>query len=82
MRVLRMVVDLTYDDIGMHGGNFDTIAKKWFRNEILGSKGGLSLHSNEIGDAIGTIMVREIKSSRAALKSVREKEGCPYGLLY
>ena len=72
MRVLRMIVDLTYDDVGMHGGNHDHYAREWFRKEILGGKGGLILHSNEIGDAIGTIMVREIKSSRAALDAVKE----------
>ena len=61
MKILRMTVELTYDDDMMHGVEQESI--DWFENGILLNKIGgedLLLHSNEIGDTIGTIKVLDI----------------------
>ena len=60
-----MFVELEYDDEIMHGT--DAEAVDWFYKDILGSKqkNDLILHSNEIGDEIGTIKVLDIPSSEA-----------------
>jgi len=57
MKTIRMTVDLEYDDEQMHGNNLEEI--EWFHKEIL-RDGGLTLHSNELGDIIGDItLIRE-----------------------
>ena len=61
MKTLRMTIELTYDDDMMHGVEQESI--DWFENDILLNKAGgedLLLHSNEIGDTIGTIKVLDI----------------------
>jgi len=57
-----MLVELTYDAEMMQGNNEKE--KAWFFNHILKSKrrNDLILHSNEVGDEIGTIKVLEIKN--------------------
>jgi hypothetical protein len=37
-----------------------------FLKEILGGNGDLILHSNEIGDAIGTVTVRKISERQSS----------------
>ena len=56
MKTIRLTIELTYDSGIMHGE--DERSKQWFFNEILnGENGDLVLHSNEIGDTIGTVKV-------------------------
>jgi hypothetical protein len=64
-----MTIEFEYDVKTMHGD--DEQAKDWFFNEILsGVKGDLSLHSNDIGDFIGTVKVLAIidKQTSATVK--------------
>lgn len=57
---LNLLVQLEYDDALIHGDDPESV--EWFRGVILnGTKGLLILHSNEIGDAVGTINVLEIQ---------------------
>ena len=56
MAKVLMTVGLDYDGDIMHGS--DKIGIDWFFEEILrGEKGSLLLHSNEIGDTVGSIRV-------------------------
>jgi hypothetical protein len=56
MRRVAMIIEFEYDVKTIHG--YDERAKEWFFNEILsGVKGDLSLHSNDVGDFIGTVKV-------------------------
>lgn len=59
MKKIKLLIELKYDDKIMHGGDTDKEAKDWFFGEVLKDK--LILHSNEIGDEIGTVKVLEIK---------------------
>ena len=60
MKTIKLHVDFTYDAKTMHGSDKESM--EWFYNEILKSKrkNDLILHSNEIGDEIGTIRVTSI----------------------
>lgn len=61
MKTIKLVVELTYDDNVMHGTEQESI--DWFENDILLQKAEgeeLLLHSNEIGDTIGTVKVLDI----------------------
>lgn len=56
MAKVLMTVELDYDADITHGS--DEIAITWFFEEILSDeKGLLLLHSNEIGDTVGSIRV-------------------------
>jgi hypothetical protein len=57
---VRMLVELEYDAEIMHSGEADKAAKKWFMENVLLDKTGLLLHSNEIGDTLGTVRVIEV----------------------
>ena len=59
MRELRLEVDFTYDEEFMHTGDSDPMAKTWFKDLLLWEE--LIVHSNEVGDQIGTMKVRKIK---------------------
>ena len=62
MKKLMLEVELEYNDETMHGNDEDSIA--WFWNEVLlypGGDGGLVLHSNLIGDEVGTIKVLKVR---------------------
>jgi len=50
---IKLVIELEYDAHIMHGEDPDGV--KWFDSILYG--GGLVLHSNEIGDEIGTVRV-------------------------
>ena len=50
---IKLEIELDYDEKIMHGDDEDAI--RWFYEEVLG--GPLVLHSNEIGDEVGTIKV-------------------------
>lgn len=60
MKKIKMIVELNYDAKLMHGDDKESI--DWFYKDILGSKrkNDLILHSNKIGDEIGTIKVVKI----------------------
>lgn len=61
MKTLKLVIELTYDDDAMHGNEQESI--DWFENDILLQKvegEELHMHSNEIGDTIGTVKVLDI----------------------
>jgi len=58
MKSLTLVIELEYDDEIMH--HDDQEARDWFYNNILLGRGGLLLHSNEIGDTIGSVTVADI----------------------
>ena len=60
MKKIKMTIELKYDDKMMHGNNKES--RDWFYNDILKSKrkNDLVLHSNEIGDEIGTVKVLEV----------------------
>lgn len=60
MKKIKMIIELNYDAKLMHGDDKESI--DWFYKDILGSKrkNDLSIHSNEIGDEIGTIKVVKI----------------------
>lgn len=58
MAKVQMLVELDYDAETMHSD--DTASKRWFMEDILLNNtedGGLVLHSNEIGDSVGTVKV-------------------------
>lgn len=58
MPKLVLEIELDYPDT-IHGDDPESFL--WFRDEIiLGDSGGLVLHSNEIGDEVGTVKVRSI----------------------
>ena len=50
------IVELEYDTELMHGNDPDAV--EWFRSTLLNDD--LVLHSNEIGDEIGTVRVIRI----------------------
>ena len=54
MKTIQMLIELTYDAEIMHGD--DEESRNWFYDEVL-YKDQLLLHSNEIGDTIGTVKV-------------------------
>ena len=56
MKKIKFEAILTYDNNIMHGK--DKVAIDWFYNVIL--KDTLILHSNEIGDEIGTVKIKRI----------------------
>ena len=59
MKKIKMIIELEYDDEMMHGTDQDAI--DWFNSDILiGNKGLLLLHSNEIGDHVGKVRGIEI----------------------
>lgn len=63
--ILKIFIELDYDEEIMHGGDKDAKAKKWFFNEVLSdkTKEGIVLHSNFIGDTIGMVKIIKIKEA-------------------
>ena len=55
---IRMMVELEYEPEIMHGNDQD--AKRWFMEHVLLDPNGLILHSNDIGDSVGTLRVLEV----------------------
>ena len=56
MAKVRMVIELEYDDVLMQD---DEDSVEWFLAEVLDDANGLELHSNHIGDFIGSVAVLE-----------------------
>ena len=57
MKTLRLEIELTYDDVQMHGD--DIHAEDWFINDILGGELDL-VDKIELGDDIGKVKVISI----------------------
>ncbi len=57
MKTVKLFGKLTYDDEIMHGDDQESI--EWFTKNILFGE-DLILHSNEIGDSIGTIKITKV----------------------
>ena len=70
---IKMVIELEYDDQLYHGDDKDSM--EWFYNEILLGKGGLLfLHSNEIGDNVGSVEGIQILDREQELKEGSKDE--------
>ena len=57
MKTIKLKIELTYDDNFFHGD--DEEEKEWFFESVLDEE--LILHSNEIGDTVGTVKVIKTK---------------------
>ncbi len=66
MTKLKLTIELDYDAEIMHQDDPDAI--EWFFLDIL-QEDLLFLHSNEIGDVIGTVKVLEIHKEEDSEKS-------------
>ena len=64
MKVLKLVIELTYDPFLWHGDENDTEARDWFFKEVLSDKHDLLLHSNGVGDTIGTVKIIDIEDAK------------------
>lgn len=66
MKKLRMIIELEYNDVQMHGEQPDAL--NWFIADVLGasrdSEFGLILHSNLIGAEVGTVQLISILPDR------------------
>lgn len=61
MAIVRMLVELDYDNELHHGKDVDAI--DWFVKDVLlntTEDGRLILYSNELGDEVGTVRVLKI----------------------
>ena len=59
MKTIKIEVELTYDDNVMHGDDQDAI--DWFVYDVLlNPDEDLILHSNDIGDMLGTVKITQI----------------------
>ncbi len=58
MKTIKLLLELTYEDDIVHGNCPESLG--YFYKEVLGDRIGLMLHSNELGDTIGTVKVLEI----------------------
>ena len=56
MAKLRLEIEVDYNAESMHGDDIESMV--WFREVLLGDE--LLLHSNEIGDTVGTVKVRKV----------------------
>jgi len=74
MKTIKLEIELTYDDDFMHDNEPESI--KWFVDDILinelteDGKPNLILHSNELGDEIGTVKVLKIYEKSYKTKTV------------
>ena len=60
MKTLKLLVEFKYDEELMHSGDNSKKEKDWFYKHILKNSKDLVLHSNEIGDEIGSVKVLTI----------------------
>ena len=69
-----LVIELEYDAELMHDDGRDKEALDWFENDVLGNE--MILHSNEIGDSIGTCRrITDYESDLARLRPLAEAAG-------
>lgn len=57
MPTIKLRIEVTYDDF-VHGNSPEELG--WFFTEVLDDKVGLLLHSNKLGDTVGTVNVLEV----------------------
>lgn len=62
MTKLILTVTLDYDAELMHGN--DPVSLEWFMRDVLGAEEGLFLHSNEVGDEVGKILVIDVRATK------------------
>lgn len=67
MALLRLTLDLEYDEKIMHGD--DKESKQWFLSKVLAvgqvePDDALILHSNYIGDSLGFVRVVSVEEPR------------------
>ena len=75
MKKLRMVIDLEYDDDLVHGGN-EGFIDWWETIRSSQDEERLILHSNFIGDEIGSVEIVDIVKGWPHKK--RNKHGCEF----
>ncbi len=59
MKTIKLLLELTYDADLVHGTCPEALG--YFYTEVSADKVGLMLHSNKLGDTIGTVNILEIK---------------------
>ncbi len=65
-KTIRLTVDFTYDPVGMHGDDEDSI--EWFYNDVLFGDHLQLKEFGGIGDEIGSIKVVSVDQTLAELK--------------
>ena len=75
MKKLRMVIDLEYDDDLCHGGD-EWFQDWWEEIQSLQDEERLILHSNLIGDEIGSVKIVDIVKGWVHKK--RKQHGCEF----
>ena len=84
MALLRLEIDVDYDPDVLHGSDPDALA--WFRDKVLVSPDAgeeLILHSNCIGDSIGTIRRCVVRGGPFfAADTVSRQESCHNGRMH
>ncbi len=65
-KTIRLTVDFTYDTVGMHGDDEDSI--EWFYNDILLGDYLQLVDFGDIGDRIGAVKVVSVDQTLAELK--------------
>ena len=68
MKTIKLLIELKYNAMLMHGGDGDKEAKEWFFKDILGGD-KLVLFSGEIDDGVGDVKVLEINAKSAKGKN-------------
>lgn len=57
MRKIRLLIELEYDDVVMHGDDVDS--KRWFDEDVLGSPHLYLGEQGDLGDHVGYVRVIE-----------------------
>lgn len=65
-KTIRLTVDFTYDTVGMHGDDEDSI--EWFYNDILFGDYLQLKECGGIGETIGPVKVVSVDQTLAELK--------------
>ena len=71
MKTMRLEIELTYDDMLMHGD--DEEERAWFFNDLLMKPQDLALFSNEIGDVVGDVKVVRIIDAHEAFSELKSE---------
>ena len=72
-KTIRLTVDFTYDPVGMHGDDEDSI--EWFYNDILFGDYLQLKAFGDIGDEIGSVKVVSVDQTLAELISTMKGQG-------
>lgn len=57
MKKLQLLIEVTHEDY-LYGSSPEEMA--YFFGEVLGDEVGLILHSNHLGDSVGTVKVLKV----------------------